>query len=545
MPVPKELGRPAERVWRKTEHDFAFPFLALELVEQEAPPARLIDRRIEISAAFVAGMQEIGVDPERTISLLAAREVNAWLRIPSSFNEYLELYAAMRGVVYSETASSRFHQAYLDLWNDVDLCHHHALGRDIEFVYRTSLPFCGTTAEDNFYRVLAATLAAKTEMDFGVYLDEVHNELVGELSTLDYLEPADRPSEIHQFGRILSKVFFFRPSERGSAGTGTGSISSGGARGDTKRQQPRWPLGADTVRDLGGMAGLEEGIARFSGKLTDTDTSDLLLEALSRLGASAIAVAGFRNGRWWYYRELAREIPIEIQRKLARQTAPAIPVDLAPWAPEDNPTQINPFASFGRLASPGITQRWRISGEDSQYQTFVLPCLLVLVDSSGSMPNTSTTLSYPVLAGVAVASSYLEHSSPVAVYNFSDADLVLDFSQDGAEIVKTITAFKSGRTEVIKPEIVTRLLGSPNRGAREVDILLVTDMQMSEDELNRVMRLVRDHQEIHRLFLFVKGPKASESHRRFEGTRVKVYGVDSQEDVARLALGVMHESSKT
>ena len=102
---------------------------------------------------------------------------------------------------------------------------------------------------------------------------------------------------------------------------------------------------------------------------------------------------------------------------------------------------------------------------------------------------------------------------------------------------------KCGGTEVIKPEIVAQLLESPNRGGCEVDILLITDMQMSEDELNRVMRLVREHQEIHRLFLLVKGPKAADSHKRFAGTRVKVYSVDSKEDIARLALGVMAEST--
>jgi hypothetical protein len=543
MPVPKRLERPARAVWERTEREFAFPFLALELVEQASPPARLLQHRIQISAPFVRGMSEIGVVPETAISLLAAREVNAWIRVPSTFNEYMELYAAVRQAVYSETASSRFNQAYFDVWNDLDLCRHHGIGADIQRVYRASLRSCGTTAEDTFYQVLAATLAAKADIELEVHLDSVHGALVEELAALDYLQPADRPAEIRAFAAILGKVFFFRPGQRATDGTGTGGTASGGGKAAAKQAQPRWPLGADAARDLGGMAGLEGGIARFTGKLTDTDTSDLLLEALSRLGASGIAVAGFRNGRPWWYRELARKIPIKVQRKLAREAAPAIPVDLTPWVPEDDTGHINPFASMGRLASPGITQRWRISGEDSQYQTFVLPSLLILIDSSGSMPNPATVLSYPALAGVVVASTYLSHGSLVSVYNFSDADLVCDFTGDEADMLKHITAFKCGGTEVIKREIVETLLGSPNREGREVDILLITDMQMSASELDLVMQLVREHQEVHRLFLLVKGPKAADSHERFAGTRVKVYTVDSEDDIAHLALGVMAEST--
>jgi len=543
MTVAKRLLATTERIWRETERAFGYPFLSVELVGQAAPPARLTSRTIQISAPFVDAMETIGVAPEVTISLLTAREANAWTRIPADFAEYVGLYASLRAVVYSETVAARFLQSYFDIWNDLELYRHHGLAREITLAYRASVATCGLTAHDNFYKVLAATLSAKLDGRFGVRLDAVHSSLVEQLARLDYLAPSDRVDEIRAFGRIVSKLFFLRHGEGGALGLGVAGPRLGQSGAASKGAATRWPLGSDMARDLGGMVGLEHGIARFTGKLTETGISDLLLEALSRMGASGIAVAGYTNGRWWYYRELAHRSPIAIQRKLAKKSSPAVPVDLTCWTPEDETDRISPFASFGRLASPGITQRWRVSGEDSQYKTFVLPSLLILIDSSGSMPNPTTALSYPVLAGVTAACGYLSHGSSVGVYNFSDADLVLDFSRDEADVLKHVSAFKCGRTEVIKPEIVTRLLDQAIRDGCEVDIMLITDMQMTSDELQRVMTIARDHEEVHRLFLLVKTGDVSKIRAQFEGTRVKVYPVNSEADVAELGIGMVREAA--
>ena len=541
MLTTKAVRRTVEEVWEKTEQEFLYPFLSPEAVEQTGLPARLIKNQILLNIPFIIAMARIGVEPRTSISLLFAREINAWLRIPQGAREYLWLYGNLRQVVYSERVASRLLQAYLDIWNDLDLYYNQGKTKELVLVYRVSVRACGNTAEDNFYRVLAGTLETKTGTDLGVTLTGVHRALVDQLAKLSYLEPADRGREVQQFGLAISKIFFFKQVTTTGRGGGAGSGSASGAKAqEEKPEQPRWPLGQDSVRDLGSMSGLEGAIGRFAGEIHNTKTFDLLLEAFSRLGGEGIATTRFQTGRWFYYRELSKKYPLEILRREAQQSAPSFPVDLTNWTPEDDPLHTDFFASMGLQATPGITQRRRFAGGESQYHATVLPDLIVVIDSSSSMPQPNQTISYAVLGGIVAARAYLANGGQVAVYNFSSSDLVLNFTRNESKIYKHIAACQWGGT-VLNASVLDSFLRNREQLGREADVLLITDMGISG--VDNVIQKLRNCEKMHRVFLFLVGGNPATVHEQFAGSKVKIYALDRDSgDFPRVVLGAVQES---
>jgi len=540
MLTTKAVRRTVEEVWEKTEQEFLFPFLSSEAVEQTGLPARLIKNQILLNIPFIMAMARIGVEPRTSISLLFAREVNAWLRIPQGAREYIWLYGNLRQVVYSERVASRLLQAYLDIWNDLDLYYNQGKTKELVRVYRVSIGACGSTAEDNFYRVLAGTLAAKTGTDLGITLAGVHRTLVDQLARLSYLKPADRGEEIRQFGLAISKIFFFKTVSTTRKGGVAGSGSASGAKAqEEKPEQPRWPLGQNSVRDLGSMSGLEGAIGRFAGEMHDTKTFDLLLEAFSRLGGQGIATTRFQTGRWFYYRELSKKYPLEILRREAQQSAPSFPVDLTNWTPEDDPLHTDFFASLGLQATPGITQRRRFAGGESQYHATVFPDLIIIIDSSSSMVHPNKATSYAVLGGFVAARPYLANGSEIAVYNFSSSDLVLNFTRNEPKIYQHIAACQWGGT-VLNDNILDSLIRNRERLGREVDVLLITDMGISG--VDRAIQKLRNCEKMHRVFLFLVGGNPATVHEQFAGSKVKIYALKNNGEFPNLVLGAVKES---
>jgi len=529
----------AARTLRWMQAEFGFPFLEIILTDHPSPPgppARLVEDRIELSRPFIEAMEAAGIAPERLVRLLVARQANGFTHIPGGLHDLLELYGHLRAGVYSETGAARFLYAYIDLWNDIDLAQNHGLRDDLKEVYEVSVRNCRfvLSDEDPLYQIIVGIFGNKVNLAFSINLSPVYIELVRQLSELDFLDTTDRGDEISRFGAALSKVFFFRTRQR---------VSTSGTSADRGEPPPRWPVGSGLDRYLGDNSDIETAVAEFSAFLGERMT-DRLLEALSRLGAPGVTTAGFQDGRWWFYRTKAKRFAVPVEPKIATTTPPPIPLELTDWGLDDRPELVNPFASMGRVALPGLTQKWQIQGVDSNFHVSVIPDLLILIDSSGSMPNPRLLVSYPVLGSIVVALTYLRLGSAVAVYNFSDADLVLDFSTEEPAVLKTIASYKCGGVERIDTAIVDRLLTSRHKAGREVDVVLASDMALSAEEEQRIASLVRAHKDVNRLFFLVKGANIAKTDRAFAG-KVTIFPMNDEKDIAALALSVSHSLSRT
>jgi hypothetical protein len=98
----------------------------------------------------------------------------------------------------------------------------------------------------------------------------------------------------------------------------------------------------------------------------------------------------------FYYMKLAENYSLPICTAPTKKSGSLYPHHHAPWEAGKPYQDIDPWTSFGKIM-PGITQVWRRREGDIFGEEEKIPDCLILIDSSGSMPNPKRHLSYAVL----------------------------------------------------------------------------------------------------------------------------------------------------
>jgi hypothetical protein len=183
-----------------------------------------------------------------------------------------------------------------------------------------------------------------------------------------------------------------------------------------------------------------------------------------------------------YYMQLAQNYRLPIRGVPLARSGVLEPYSHAPWEASQPVQDIDIWTSFGKLL-PGLSQIWkRREGMVFGQREGTPDCLLVL-DSSGSMPNPRQQLSEAVLGAGCAVDTYLRHEARVAVYNFSDAMVggltIVPFTTERQLIYQGLCHYHGGGTS-----IRLRDLDDLRRTATNAtpDLLLITDMQVTNLE---------------------------------------------------------------
>jgi len=476
----------AQQLMPKERRDFLFPpYLEVEIADVDRSFAGgLVGRKILINPKFVAEMaQRRGISPQLIVQAIIDRSFNRWLRIPRSFGQALKLYAALYEFYevkqnHDRIAAERDHdriaaeiarkhlEIYFALWNEMDLFENRGKGRELVQLYRASLEIPKDEQKNLpiHYLILVAVLEKKWGVKLG--LDRAllagWEPLAEALAEIDYLYSGDRRRDIQRFGDLYGRCYIYVEEY---------------IVGPPQKQQPQdqepvhWPL-ENTLDTFMSAQDIGEGIALFLEEFPDKEKAMKLLAEFSALSPEVRQrlgqVALLEQSRWWWYAHLAQAYRVGIEKKPSQQAGRVYPVSLKRWLPEDGIHNLAPLATFGPVGLPGITKRWLHSGPESRLYDQQVPDLIIVIDSSGSMPNPNSMhnpnekrpncdRSYAVLGAFVAANSYLDYGSRVAVINFSNQDFVADFTRDRTLLYKHLAAFQGGGTR-LHPETIERLL---------------------------------------------------------------------------------------
>jgi hypothetical protein len=181
-----------------------------------------------------------------------------------------------------------------------------------------------------------------------------------------------------------------------------------------------------------------------------------------------------------YYRELALPHLVPFPRRLAPPISDPLPEGLEPWALGDPLDDLDWFQSvmMSPTVFPGLTTVQRVWGSSEGPDPAEQPVDLdIYVDSSGSMPDPTTTLSYPALAGAIVCLSALRAGSAVQATLWSGPGQVLTtdgFIRDPNRILRVLIGYFGGSTQF--PLGVLRSTYDPARLLRRnVHLLQISD----------------------------------------------------------------------
>lgn len=531
-----EFGDMVDEVWRKEKKAFLYPPLKKpKIIDfKDASLPSLLGDRILINKQFVQNFNfQEGLDYESLLSVIMARELNRYLRSPD-FHQQIRLYYSLKEIVYHPKYARLFLNSYLDICNDLDLANRGYLDQ-LKGVYKSSI---NTFGMDNptHYQVLIGVLQERWGTDFGLQFSIVYQPLISELAGIKYIGDKEETKDIQKFGHLLSRHFSKTEQTTGSTGTNTTGENT---EEEGMKEPPQWPLGSPqtTYRDI------SDGIDRFlAEKNMDITKLDQLVDELTRL-PDKLDLGDYQEnmGRWQFYYQKAKRHPIPVQEKKTANIRRSYPLYHVNWNPEDSFRKLDPLASFGKPTWPGIAKRWVDSGEpQSSWEEIDLPDLIICQDSSGSMPNPNSSLSLACLTSVAVALSYIHNGSEVAVYNFSSEDKVHGFTKDKFAICKQVVNFQGGGTN-LSVETIGKLIA--NRKQKEIDILIVTDMGLSN--LDDTLDKIAQYQTMHRIFVVLEEETVSKAQKAKNKLRkTSFFTIKNEKDISKLALSAVRESFK-
>lgn len=159
-----------------------------------------------------------------------------------------------------------------------------------------------------------------------------------------------------------------------------------------------------------------------------------------------------------YYKSLSMQYPIVISRRPMRTKKFVRSWDqIEKWRVGSEPLLTLPSSSDGKLL-PGITKKIRIHPHPIRSMDYRIPHALIVIDSSGSMPDPACRKSYAVLAAVCAARSYHLQGSSVGVINFSGRSFYLPYSRELDDILGAICAYQGGGT-IVDIKMLEKMLG--------------------------------------------------------------------------------------
>jgi hypothetical protein len=325
--------------------------------------------------------------------------------------------------------------------------------------------------------------------DFGSNFDpndEKQQEFLEELKKIDFLDTDRMEWNIKRFADVYDKYREEQDMDGDGQGDGQGQLGDGGMGNDTSidtfdedeirrgMKDVAQDLDPDEYRDL--ADGVQERIdeemdmpgAQSGGEGEEEagygeDGEDGGQQAVGEEGEEQGSSgqqgdgSGIGEGRDFmermmekadvsYYEMLASNYSLEVR---GREEAKGgmYPSELRDYELSDPIEQWDPIQSKGSV-KPGIAKSWEFEQAETHGEKEDVPDAVIMIDSSGSMPDPTQKKSFAVLGGFCAANSYIENGSDVAVANFSDDTRVQEFTRDKDEIYDKLVEYQNGGTSL-------------------------------------------------------------------------------------------------
>ena len=265
-----------------------------------------------------------------------------------------------------------------------------------------------------------------------------------------------------------------------------------------------------------------------------------------------------------YYDQISRSYSLVIAKK-PMDTKGKIRVfsETRKWRPGQDPNLVLPFSSQGKFL-PGVTRSIRITERPIRTTAYATPHTLIIVDSSGSMPDPAKAKSYAAIGGICAARSHHVNGSYAGVVNFSGGSFYLPYTRDLKEAMAAIVAYQGGGT-VVDIEMIRKMLGpeiarlyelDPTRDIRgvpkeavkknvsiglseevfraeHINVIMFTDGGIAN--LNETLELFEEKAEINRATI-VLTHHFDQTLNDFGGGKIRVFKIDDEKDIPHIVI---------
>ncbi len=445
-------------LWPQVRRKHCWPELPFPRMQRIAQPVamEMRDKQITLNVTTCELLARY-LPASLVVEALLDHGISHYTRCPWDLATHLRLYAAAKAELQRKSLAKLATDAFIDV---------------VANTY--CVKECPTPLPE-VYRYLEGgplhtTLAALYAYIWGVDTQQhADAPLIRRLARIPYLDRHQWPQSLRRFAQLLRPLL----EDEGQ-----------------QRSPDPPPLGA---HGLDGYSPEEvaQGLQAFAQQVPDIqhfrETVQDFAEDLLALGYGVDATTGEGNrpavdADALYYMSLAQGYNLPVRSVPTEGSGTMDPYSHAPWEASKPVYDIDVWTSFGKVL-PGLSQIWvRRQGIVFGQGEKTPDCLLIL-DSSGSMPNPRQCLSHAVLGAACAAEAYLRRGAQVAIYNFSDARFagrtILPFTSDRQAIFRTLCAYHGGGTS-LRPRELEELRRTAPGGTP--DLVLITDMQITNLE---------------------------------------------------------------
>lgn len=501
-------------VWARVREDHLFPELPPPewTDEGERVALEIKDKKISLSRPFVERMSE-HMPEEEVVEGLLDHAISHHLSCPWDFRTHMKLYAEAKQTLKEPGLAQLATGYFMDVVADT-----YAMRRKESPLPRLYRYF----ERDEVDEAIHALYQRIWGVDLGI---ERHERIARRLSRIPYLDRRRWTASIRRFSKLLHALLVKEEEQEGA--------NDENPMGNHDLQQ----YSAQEVE-----SGLKD-LARDAASPTEfkeivEDFEEEILEATDPREEGM----GLGSGRSFdadvlYYMKLAENYSLPVRTMPSRNSGALYPHHHLPWEIGKPYHDIDPWTSFGKIM-PGITQTWKRREGELRGEEEETPDCLIMIDSSGSMPNPKRHLSYAVLGAACAAEAYLRRDARVAVYNFSDAHVggrrSLPYTDRRVDIYRTLCHYFGGGTRLQIEDIEALQAG----GAP--DIFLITDMQITN--LTALIELFNARE--NRVTAVHIGDNDSvRTFRRSMAPRknVSVFAVEEKQSIPAIVLGKVKE----
>jgi hypothetical protein len=169
-----------------------------------------------------------------------------------------------------------------------------------------------------------------------------------------------------------------------------------------------------------------------------------------------------------WYRSRANRYSISIESLIKQGSL--YPNQITFFELDDSIDTFHPVESYGKLL-PSLAKKHELE-EFERFGEISVPDAVVIMDSSGSMPNPKEVISYAVLGAFAVSRNYFELGARVGVINFSHVNLALAPTRNRQRVYEMLRTYQ-GHGTTLHIDDLDRYVSSLGGGVK--DYILLTD----------------------------------------------------------------------
>ncbi len=518
----KDLQQIMQKEWQEVRGSFYYPQLPMPKLTEDVPNGcfNFNDLQISINPGYIGELAQKGCHEETSLNALLGHEVGHYVYYPGSVLNLLRLQKVARESLDEEQAFAA-REAFLNIQNNTHLVQ----DKGYESVPETLK--AEATNTKGLHRIMFGLYQELWQKDLGVRLKKEERTLVKRLQGIDYLDRDSQEQNLREFvGLIKEYLEQQKPEQNQPKDHSSGSGFSDNQVREGVRQFAQESQPGEFEQIVGEvLKELEEEKAREAEEGREERTKSL--GAGTEKGNLIVA----RN----FYSALSENFSIPVRKKQMQKNGSLYPHSHEEFGMGDEINDLDAFSSPGII--PGVTQKWVRKEGETIADYFGIPDSLVVIDSSGSMPNPNEAVSVPVLGATVIANAYLDNNARVTIYNFSADNLVVGPSKNKERIHETLRSYQGGGT-VFNPRTVEDIV----REQGSIDVSVVSDMEIHN--LSDFLAYVSGLPNVHRVHLFYtnSGNIGSIEQALRDRENVAILPLHSQEDITKITMGELKKS---